>query len=813
MSRVGSTLRRKITTLRTTWKEDGLRGVLVKSRASLSTSLGQLDTGVARSGGRAIARWQRQATDDAVPLLSDVGSFAFGGRRFKAGRETILVVSHEASRTGAPVLSLNLVQAFGKRYNVVVLLVGGGSLSDAFRRASVAVVAAPGIRWDPVAAHSTVGRMCERYHFKFAVVNCIESRAVLPSLADRLVPAISLIHEYAAYTRPREAFREAFFWSGEVVFSADVTLQNAFAEYPDLPDRATHVLPQGRCLVPLGGLSDGQLEDERARIRRLIRPRTAGESGIVIIGAGSVNLRKGVDLFVELAARVVRTPEGAGCRFVWIGDGYDPENNEYSAYLADQIRRAGLSAHVSLIGETPAIDTAYEEADLLLLSSRLDPLPNVAIDAMTHGMPVLCFNGTTGIADFLGASGLADTCVAEFLDSADMTAKILALAGSKSLRQKVGSQCRKASVAYFSMSEYVNRLDALAQNACNRSKQEKTDTQTILGSGLFRRVFACPPDEQGLSLEAEVRRYVRAWASGVDRRKPFPGFHPGIYLERHGLASPGTDPFADYLHAGRPAGPWNYPVIFGGTTGSTEVPSDHRVALHLHVRDAQAVPEVLVRLSRNRIRPDLLISVNSEAVGSATAAALKTYGGRVVAIRLVPDRGRHIGPLFTAFGHTLLQRYEFVCHMHTRLGADSKSEREGSRTSRWLLANLLGESSGMADVILTAMAADTSIGMVFPDDPHVVGWHAQRINAEPLSSRFSLHDLPDHSVFPCGGMFWARVAALSPWLDLGLTWNDYPDEPLPHDGTSIQEIDRLLTSSSSENSWTCATTYIAGLTR
>jgi hypothetical protein len=40
-------------------------------------------------------------------------------------------------------------------------------------------------------------------------------------------------------------------------------------------------------------------------------------------------------------------------------------------------------------------------ADLFLLSSRLDPLPNVAIDELTMGLPVLCFEKTSGIADFM----------------------------------------------------------------------------------------------------------------------------------------------------------------------------------------------------------------------------------------------------------------------------------------------------------------------------------------------------------------------------------------------------------------------------
>ena len=149
----------------------------------------------------------------------------------------------------------------------------------------------------------------------------------------------------------------------------------------------------------------------------------------------------------------------------------------------------------------------------------------------------------------------------EYLDSADMAEKILALADSQVLREQVGDRCREASIAYFSMKEYVARLEVLAQGVCDRTQQEKADTQVILDSGLFRRDFSCPPYQQSQSIEDEVRFYVRAWASGINRRKPFPGFHPGIYLEQHGVAIQGADPFADYLRAGRPEGPWNYPVI------------------------------------------------------------------------------------------------------------------------------------------------------------------------------------------------------------------------------------------------------------
>lgn len=732
-----------------------------------------------------------------------LGAEILGADKFKADRETILVVSHEASRTGAPILSLNIVQALAGRYNVVALLLGGGPLTDAFRQAGAAVMTSSNLRGNGAMAKLVISQLCKRFDLKFALVNSIESREVLPVLCDYFVPSICLVHEFASYTRPRDAIRYALFWSGEVVFSTNITTENALAEYPDLNGLSVAVLPQGRCLLSLGEASEEQLQAERARIRRLIRPKDLAEDTVVVLGAGLVQLRKGVDKFIECAARVVRTAEGRKCRFVWVGKGYDPDNDVgYSVYLADQILRAGVEKHVFFIDETTAIETAYEEADLLLLSSRLDPLPNVAIDAMAYGMPVLCFNKTTGIADFLIDSGLRNHCVAEYLDSADMAEKILALAGSVVLREHVGERCREASIAYFNMEKYVARLEGLARDVGDRIQQEKVDMRVILDSGLLRQDFSPP------------RFYVRAWASGLSRRKPFPGFHPGIYLEQHGIAIQGADPFADYLRAGKPVGPWIYPVIVAGKTGQRILPDNRRVALHIHAYYPELLPAIISRLSSNQICPDLFVSITNEQARDEVINQFKDYKGTVVDIQLVPNIGRNIGPLLTAFGQWMLANYDFVGHIHTKKTANLKDAAIGQKWYWFLLENLLGGQSGsMADAILAGMKEDTSIGLVFPDDPNVVGWSANRALAEPLAERLGLGKLPENFNFPVGTMFWARTSALAPLINLNLGWDDYPEEPLPYDGTLLHAIERLIPLTLSVSNLHSATTNVVGLTR
>jgi len=98
-------------------------------------------------------------------------------------RKSVLVVSHDASRTGAPILCLNIARELRTKYNVVTLLLGGGSLVEEFRRNSD-VVLGPVSDWaNQLSLSLTLDKLLAKLNFTFAIVNSIESRTVLPSLA------------------------------------------------------------------------------------------------------------------------------------------------------------------------------------------------------------------------------------------------------------------------------------------------------------------------------------------------------------------------------------------------------------------------------------------------------------------------------------------------------------------------------------------------------------------------------------------------------------------------------------------------------
>ncbi len=701
-------------------------------------------------------------------------------------KSTVMVVSHDTSRTGAPILALNIAQQLAKKYNIVFVVLGGGALRDEF--AAIAVAMYDFSHFSEGKITASVKKICSQHEFSYALVNSVESRRVLPALKAAGVSTIALLHEFASYTRPRSAFSDVFRDADQVIFSTRITLENAIDQYGMARGTALHVLPQGKCVVPGGKLCEAERDSERRWLDSILRPNGEEEREFVVLGAGTIEPRKSVDLFLECATRVIGSRGGGRFRFVWIGGGYNPDSDMLvSAYLADQIKRAGIQSQVSIARPTSEIEYAYRLADALLLSSRLDPLPNVAIDALVAGAPVLCFERTTGIADFLLESGLGQNCVAKYIDTNDMAEKVLALANDDALRSDVALRGRKAALQRFDFERYIGALDSIASNTVPTAKQLDEDAEFLLASDQFRSDFFCTPEEDADDTTTAVRRYLETNRSGIRMRKPTPGFNPGIFAERNQQGA-GADPFVRFLRDDKPIGPWSLTVIDEqGEVRAKEV-AGTQVALHLHVNAPEELAEIGARLSCNAARPDVFISTTADRE-AGVKAALPDLPWPVKAVAVVPDRGRGVGALLTAFGSKLVREYEIIGH----IDVDATDDKEANSYS-YQLENLIGGEHGgaMIDRVLTAMASDPDLGIVYPDDPDILNWGDSRAAADRLARRLGIDRLPDQINFPASGMFWMRRVVLRRFMALNLEWDDYPPgEPLAED-TVVDALSRLF---------------------
>ncbi len=736
--------------------------------------------------------------------------------RFASDRETILLVSADARRSPSAILALDIGQRLRKRYNLITLLLRGGDLVDRFSRISALLVCLGDddcALLEPKYVVEAIGRDRPIRH---AIVNGLEAIDVMPAFTGAFVPTVNLIHDSWFYARGRHS---VFGYMGEPLLPSQSAAESYSGDTP--LQRAIPVSPPGRC-ARIGLLRQADAEAERRRLTASMRPPDA-QDACVVLGAGIVELRKGVDLFLATAWAALTLPDAGSLRFVWIGDGYQPKRDlGYSVYLAEQIERLGLKDRMFVLDAVADLDPAYAMADIFYLPSRFDTLPNEAVEATSRGLPTVCFEGASGIADTLQENPESRVSVVQYLDVRGAARAIVDLANDKERRQRTGDATRVCAQAMFDMDRYINRIDDLASDAAVTIRQRRLDFETLLNDPLFNAGFSLPKEQQGATREKAILRFLAYWSTSrvtpakrqyLELRRPFPGFHPKIYALHHPeILSGEVNPLAHYIRSGRPPGPWLHKVMDPDRKPATpKITHSVRTAVQAHFHYPDLIDGFLDKLAINEARCDLLLSTNDETKAGILEKATAGFDKGQVEIRIVPNLGRDLGPLLTGYGRDIAGRYDVVGHFHGKRSVHADSQR-GDSWREFLWQTLLGGSYPMMDLALASFSADETLGLIFAEEPRLIDWDLNRALAGELAARFGLAiPLPPFFDFPVGNMFWARPDALAPLFGLDLAWSDYPEEPIALDGTLLHAIERLTPFAAGKNGFAFATMHIPGL--
>jgi len=373
---------------------------------------------------------------------------------------------------------------------------------------------------------------------------------------------------------------------------------------------------------------------------------------------------------------------------------------------------------------------------------------------------------------------------------------------------------RMVVLADVSSVELTVNISDLIKTAAALIKEEEQQIEDLLSSGVFLKEYSIPDIADD---RVAVGAYLAAWRSGWKPRKPCPGFHPGVYRDHHPESA--GDPTIDFLKEGKPEGLWLTEVMGDAELKdkSGKVGKKHprvRAALHLHFHYTDGIEGLLRKIRASRLKPDLFVSTTNEEGKRAVQELLAKNGMTCCELAVFPNRGRDIGPFLTGYGARLFKDYDIVGHLHSKKSPHAHDDYLQNWVE-FLEKGLIGKSGGMMDAILDKMASDPSIGIVYPDDPGCFGWEGNYSYGKALIERMGYKaPLPDASInFPVGTMFWARSEALKPLLNLNLQWEDYPEEPLPIDGSMLHAIERLFGIIPEQIGYRTMLTHVPGLRR
>ena len=165
----------------------------------------------------------------------------------------------------------------------------------------------------------------------------------------------------------------------------------------------------------------------------------------VVIGAiGSVDRRKGVDVFVDVAIEVLKEQGDASpIYFVWIGAGgmlKDVKQKAQEAGFADRIIFAG------------ARKNPYPYLRLFsigLMTSRDDPFPRSVLEMASFGAPIVCYRDAGGAAEFVGDSA---GVILDSFDAPAFARAIRQLLGDEDARRRYAAAARVAAREQFTTS-------------------------------------------------------------------------------------------------------------------------------------------------------------------------------------------------------------------------------------------------------------------------------------------------------------------------------------------------------------------------
>ncbi|TAD97386.1 MAG: glycosyltransferase [Bacteroidetes bacterium] len=351
----------------------------------------------------------------------------------------ILFIGHEASLTGAPVLLLNTIKQIKAKTNweIEVILRKGGDLLPDYQAVAKTQVwqlpefGNPSFLWKiKNKLFKNFAKKRKTYINQFANKNvqlifsstCTNGE-LLEQLSYLKCPIVAHVHEL-------ETVIQMFNTNNLVdqslnlcakIFTGSKAVQENLIENHGISRKKTELI-----------YSATPTEIDKNLLNLDVRKKlNIAETDFLAVACGTLENRKGYDLFIQVAYEILHRQKIKNIHFVWVGStSYQP-----ILYQIDkELKLMQLTDYVHFIGKEKV--TPYlKSMDLMLMTSREDPFPLVNLEAGMLKKTVICFENSGGTPELL-----AENCgfTVPYLNILDMANKIIELKENPALLQKTG---------------------------------------------------------------------------------------------------------------------------------------------------------------------------------------------------------------------------------------------------------------------------------------------------------------------------------------------------------------------------------------
>ncbi|MBC6988292.1 glycosyltransferase family 4 protein [Hymenobacter sp. BT491] len=358
------------------------------------------------------------------------------------GSDTVvLFISHDATRTGAPIVLLHLLRWLKRNTQVVpvVLLQSGGELEEEFRAVGETHIWSLPVSttlWqnrydrltDKIGKHKRrIQSRLKQLNLSLIYANTVVSAELGIELKSVLnCPLVCHVHELQTIIQESVGKDKFTRLSTQI----DHFLGVSEAVCANL--RQGHEIPAAKIskvfeFVPV--LEPRQFAEASQQVRQELGiPADA----FLALGAGTLDWRKSPALFIQIAQHLQHL-EGRPVYCIWMG-GQLSDYNGLRVYY--DLERVHLENTLRFVGSKANPHDYINAADVFVLTSREDPYPLVCLEAASLHKPVLCFADSGGMPEFVSQDcGI----VVPYLRSDLMAQAIVRLRDDAALHQRLGT--------------------------------------------------------------------------------------------------------------------------------------------------------------------------------------------------------------------------------------------------------------------------------------------------------------------------------------------------------------------------------------
>ena len=329
-------------------------------------------------------------------------------------KEKVVLLSHDLSGTGAPILAFNIAKSLKKSGIDVVVLVGNyiiSFLKQKYQDENIPLVFLSDSTYNHYNVH-----ICSNYNevksydgdeyvklifellreegYSNVITNTVVGGRYVKEFKDFNFKIISLIHEMGTTIRLYgfyEFGRNIAKYADYIVFPDETVKNDFFSIYSNV--RGQYIIrPQGIYLDKKIDVVDNIDFSTKYGFKL---------GDYIIMNSGTCELRKGIDLFIS-SAIILAKQSDLNIHFVWTGN--FGNNNELEGWIINQIEKSGLQTNIHIIPfiqDQNEYKTLLSNVDIFWSTSREDPFPSVVLEALNYDITVVGFKDGGGINTML----------------------------------------------------------------------------------------------------------------------------------------------------------------------------------------------------------------------------------------------------------------------------------------------------------------------------------------------------------------------------------------------------------------------------